>query len=54
MVYDENPSMKGSVMDQLIEEYNRLQTELLASQRTSLDIALRMQEIASKLLHSND
>jgi hypothetical protein len=41
-------------MDKLIAEYKTLEAQLLASQQTSLDIVLRMQELATKIMNSDD
>lgn len=41
-------------MDKLIEQYKNLEAQLLASQQSSIDIALKMQNLASKILNSDD
>lgn len=41
-------------MDKLIEQYKNLEAQLLAHQRSSLEIALRMQELAQRILSSDD
>jgi hypothetical protein len=41
-------------MDKLIAEYKTLEAQLLASQQKSLDLVLRMQELATKIMHSDD
>jgi hypothetical protein len=41
-------------MDQLIARYRDLEAQLLASQQSSLDIALKMQELAIKIMSSDD
>jgi hypothetical protein len=41
-------------MDRLIAEYKNLEAQLLASQQSSLDLALRMQELATKIMSSDD
>jgi hypothetical protein len=41
-------------MDKLIEQYKNLEAQLLASQQSSLDIALKMQELATKIMSYDD
>ena len=41
-------------MDKLIEQYKNLEAQLLASQRASLEIVLKMQELATQIMLSDD
>jgi hypothetical protein len=54
MVNNESTFEKGPIMDQLIAQYKNLEAQLLASQQSSLDIALKMQELASRIMSSDD